>query len=118
MVGDVQVINFDAYQYAENFALYGKDIQGFLKRGGMVGWGIVPVVKEDLDAVSRGSLIRRLEKGIRLLVEQGVNQEMLVRASWVLPSCETVLLTPEDSDRVFWMTREISDLMKKRYGFL
>lgn len=115
---DVEVINFDAYQYAENFALYGKDIQGFLKRGGMVGWGIVPVVKEDLDAVSRGSLIRRLENGIRLLKEQGVDEEMLVRASWVLPSCETLLLTPEDSDQVFRMTREISDLMKKQYGFL
>ncbi|MFP3911038.1 MAG: hypothetical protein ACLFUT_03075, partial [Desulfobacteraceae bacterium] len=87
-------------------------------RGGMVGWGIVPVVKEDLDGVSLDSLSRRLENGIRLLKEQGVDEEMLARASWLLPSCETVLLTPEDSDRVFRMTREISDLMKKQYGFL
>jgi hypothetical protein len=114
---NVQVINFDAYQHAENVALYSKGIKTFLDRGGMLGWGIVPVVKEDLERESLGSLIRRLEHGIAHFVDQGIDEELLARNSWLLPSCETVLLTPEASDRALRMTREISTAMKEKYGF-
>jgi hypothetical protein len=114
---NVQVINFDAYQHAENVALYAKDIQTFLERGGMLGWGIVPVVKEDLERESLDSLIRRLEHGIVHFVNQGVDEGLLARNSWLLPSCETVLLTPEASDRALRMTRQISTAMKEKYGF-
>lgn len=34
-----------------------------------------------------------------------------------MPCCDTVLMTPENSDRAFKMTREISEIMKTRYGF-
>lgn len=114
---NVQVINFDAYQHADNIALYAKGLKRFLECGGMLGWGIVPVVKEDLAGESTESLIQRLEHGIHLLVEQGIDEDLLARASWVLPSCETVLLTPDESDRVFQLTREISQAMKERYDF-
>lgn len=115
---NVQVINFDAYQHAANLALYARGIKAFLERGGMLGWGIVPVVKEDLERESLESLIRRLEQGIARFVEQGVEEELLARNSWLLPSCETVLLTPEASDRALLMTREISTAMREKYGFL
>ena len=113
----VQVVNFDAYQHAEQVALYAKEIQSFIKRGGMLGWGIVPVVSDHLKGETTESLIQRLEEGIERFVQQGIDEKTLAESSWVLPSCETVLLTPEESDRALKITSEISQAMKKKYGF-
>jgi hypothetical protein len=114
---NVQIVNFDAYQHAGQVALYTKEIQSFLKRGGMLGWGIVPVVSDYLRGETKESLIQRLEEGIERLVQQGIDEKTLAESSWVLPSCETVLLTPEESDRALKITSQISQAMKKKYGF-
>ncbi|MEW6186880.1 MAG: hypothetical protein AB1585_14190 [Thermodesulfobacteriota bacterium] len=114
---EVKIINFDAYQHAEQFALYGKEIKALLARGGMLGWGIVPVVSDLLKGETTDSLIQRLEKGIEGLVRQGIDEKTLAESSWVLPSCETVLLTPDESDRALRMTSELSLAMKRKYGF-
>ncbi|MBI4765357.1 MAG: hypothetical protein HY787_12245 [Deltaproteobacteria bacterium] len=113
----VRIVNFDAYQHAEQVALYAQDIQSFLKRGGMLGWGIVPVVSDHLRGETAESLIQRLEEGIDRLVKRGIDEKILAESSWVLPSCETVLLTPEESDRALKITSQISQAMKKKYGF-
>jgi hypothetical protein len=114
---NTQIVNFDAYQHAEQVALYTKQIQSFLKRGGMLGWGIVPVVSDLLKGETTESLIRKLEEGINLIVGQGIDEKTLAESSWVLPSCETVLLTPEESDQALKITSQISRAMKKKYGF-
>lgn len=114
---NVDVINFDAYQHSENMALYSKELQKFLGRGGMIAWGIVPVIEDLLLKESVPSLVERLEKGIKLFVSQGIDEELLVSSSWILSSCETILLTQEQSDLVFGMIKEISQIMRKRYGF-
>jgi len=113
----IDVINFDAYAYAENAALYAKQFKVFLENGGMIGWGIVPVIEDLLLQESVPSLVERLEKGISQFVSQGIDEELLVSSSWILPSCETVLLTVDQSDLAFEMTSEISKIMKEKYGF-
>jgi len=112
----VDIINFDAYQHSENMALYSKQLRQFLERGGMIAWGIVPVIEELLLKETVPSLVERLEKGINLFVRQGIDEELLVSSSWILSSCETILLTHEQSDLVFGMIKEISQIMRKKYG--
>jgi hypothetical protein len=112
---EVNVINFDAYQHSDNAALYFKEFKEFLDGGGMIGWGIVPVIEELLLKESVPSLVEKLERGIDLFVKRGIDEEKLVASSWILSSCETVLLTPEQSDLVFSMTRELSEIMKDKY---
>jgi hypothetical protein len=51
------------------------------------------------------------------LVQKGPDEELVASSSWVLPSCETVLLSPEKSDLAISMTSEISRIMKKKYGY-
>lgn len=114
---NVGVINFDAYQHIENVALYAAEFGKFLGRGGMIGWGIVPVIDDLLSKESVQSLVEKLQRGIDLFISRGIDEELLASSSWVLPSCETVLLTPEQSDTVFSMTKEISEIMRSRYGF-
>ena len=113
----VDVINFDAYHYADKIALYHKEFKAFLERGGMLAWGIVPVTNELIGEESVQGLVERLERGIDLLARQGVDKEMIASSSWLMPCCDTVLMTPENSDLAFRMTREISEIMKTKYGF-
>ncbi len=115
---EVDIINFDAYQFSDKAALYAKEFDQFLDKGGMIGWGIVPVMADLLENESVSTLLERLEKGIQYFTKGGIDEEKLARASWVLPSCETVLLTNDQSDRVFEMTREISERMKEKYNFV
>jgi len=114
---NVNVINFDAYQHTENVALYANQIKPFLEGGGMIGWGIVPVMDNLLAEENTQNLVEKLQRGIDLFASKGIDEELLASSSWVLPSCETVLLAPEKSDHVFEMTRVISEEMKSRYGF-
>jgi len=112
----VDVINFDAYQHAESVSLYAKELKLFLERGGMLGWGIVPVIKDVLRNENVQSLVQKLEEGMGRLVKKGIDEEMLVSASWILPSCETVMLTPDESDHVFRLCKAISDTMRSKYS--
>ena len=50
------------------------------------------------------------------LVGKGIDEQQLALSSWIIPSCETVLLTEEQSDLVFMMTREISQIMREKYA--
>jgi intein/homing endonuclease len=114
---EVDIINFDAYKYSDKAALYAEEFNEFIDKGGMIGWGIVPVIKDILVRENVHSLVKKLEESIEFFVKNGIDEEKLARSSWVLPSCETVLLTIEQSDHVFEMTRDISEIMKKKYGF-
>ncbi len=113
----IDVINFDAYQHADKVVLYAKEFKDFIERGGMIGWGIVPVVEETLTQVSVPSLVERIEKAIDFFVKKGIDEKLLASASWVLPCCDAVMLTPDQTELVFNMTREISEVMREKYGF-
>jgi len=114
----VDVINFDAYQHADKIALYHKEFKTFLKRGGMLAWGIVPVTDELIEKENVQGLVERLEQSIELLVSKGFDEELLTSSSWLMPCCDTVMMTPENSDRAFRMTREISQIMRTKNGFV
>ncbi len=114
---NTDVINFDAYQHADKAALYVKDFKRFLERGGMIGWGCIPVSGEVLEKETLESLLDRLQEGMDLFVKGGIDEALLAASSWIIPSCETVLLTPDQSDRAFELAREISRTMRIRYGF-
>lgn len=113
----VDVINFDAYQHSEIIALYHKEFNAFLERGGMLAWGIVPVSNEVLDREDTESLLKKIEHGFDLLVGKGLDEKLLAESSWIMPACDAVLLTPENAERAFRVTRDISDRMKRKYGF-
>jgi hypothetical protein len=110
------VINFDAYQHTDKVVLYAGEFKRFLERGGMIGWGIVPVTEEFLLKESAPRLVEKLAACIDLLVQAGIDEDSLVSASWVLPCCDAILLTPDQTDQAFKMTREISQAMKLKYG--
>ncbi|MBU1205625.1 MAG: hypothetical protein KKH04_01655 [Proteobacteria bacterium] len=115
MKSHTQVINFDAYQYADKMALYPKELAAFFEKGGMLAWGIVPVSPEILPSESKEQLVERLEEGIRRLTERGIDQQKLLDRSFVTPCCTTATLSKEQAEQVFHFTQNISGEMRRRY---
>ncbi len=110
-------INFDAYQYGNTMSLYPAALDKFLKRGGMIAWGIVPTTGSggDITTESPVDLADRLEGHIQSVVASGIDKQALLESSWVMPTCEATIMTVEQADLVLEYTREVSQLMRKRY---
>ena len=115
MKSDAQVINFDAYQYAEKVALYPQELKAFLDREGMLAWGLVPVAEETLRSESEERLLERLEEGLELFVGRGIDRQKLLERSFLTPCCSTATLSVEQAERAFRCTRNISSRMRRKY---
>ncbi len=115
MKADIQVINFDAYQFSEKIALYPREINAFLKRGGMLAWGIVPVAEETFLSESEEHLLEKLEEGMELLVRGGIDKQQLVERSFITPCCTTATLSVDRAEQAFRYTKDISHEMRRKY---
>ena len=112
-----EIISFDTYNYAQSFSLYAEDVRAFLKRGGIVAWGIVPADDEKaLTNETVESLVARLHEAMDLLVRKGVSFDDLVNSSLITPSCGLRTLSEKAAERAFELTVGISETMKERYG--
>jgi hypothetical protein len=89
-----------------------------MERGGALAWGIVPSGLPDPEQVARetaDSLVERLEAGMGLLVEKGIDKELIVERALITPNCGTGTMRPDLAERTFTLTREISEIMRGRY---
>ncbi|UCG70219.1 MAG: methionine synthase [Thermoplasmata archaeon] len=115
---DIEVLNFDAYEYADNLFLYSDKVIEFLERGGIIAWGIVPTNEEDLEKESVDSLTKRLENNIMTLAEKGISKDVILRSSIITPSCGLGPTTVKAAERALPVLREVSIRMREKHGFL
>lgn len=111
MDSKVDIISFDAYEFMDKYLMYWREIQAFLNRGGYLAWGIVPTSPK-VTSVSVSDLLKKLEEGIRFLVDKGFSRTLIKERSIITPSCGTGTLTIEESERVMMLTRDLSFAMK------
>lgn len=111
----VDVLSFDAYEYAETLALYPSSVKAFLERGGFIAWGITPKT----DAVwteNVESLQVRLKNGMDLLARKGVSREAIMAASLVTPSCGVGSMDVPGAERALALTAGVAAAMRREYG--
>jgi len=113
---DIDVINFDAYQYPDQLALYASQLAPFLERGGMLAWGIVPVDSQKLASETTETLLDRLFAAIETYTKNGIDERLLIENSWVMPACDLVMLKPEEADRALTITSEIAQAVRQKYA--
>ncbi len=96
----VDIINFDAYEFGDTISYYPEQVNGFLKKGGVIAWGIVPtsekILKETTD-----SLRIKLEDRIDNLARKGIDKDLIWEQCLLTPSCGTGSLSLELSDKIF-----------------
>lgn len=114
---DIDVISFDAYEFADSLLLYGEDVIRFIEGGGMIAWGIVPNNEEFLAREDVHGLIARLEGIMGRLAQKGISMDDILASSLITPSCGLGPTTVACAGKALPMTQEISETMRDKYGF-
>jgi len=111
----LDILNFDAYNYAQSLSLYPKEVKGLLDRGGAIAWGIVPNDEPSLAKETASSLKDRLEEAMSPFTGNGVSFKQLLQQSLLTPSCGLASLpTPDAAARALELLAELSATMRKK----
>ena len=108
----IDIIAFDAYFYGEKVALYPKEITGFLKRGGILAWGIVPTNDSNiLLKETPNSLKEAFNKLISHFIAKGIPEELLNKQLLFTPSCGIGPLSPSDAEVVLKLLKTMQNTL-------
>jgi len=111
----VDVINFDAWEFAQGLSLYPTELASFLARGGTLSWGIVPASRacELLDAKT---LLAELDRRVEIFAAKGMDRGRLLRQSLLTPTCGLGTETVERAERAMEALAEMSSMLREREG--
>jgi len=109
---DVDIVNFDAYNFYESISLYPKELEAFLTKGGLLAWGIVPNGKEVLEE-SDDSLVERFKNASKLLINKGIKEKAILDSMLVTPSCGLGLADEHITTAVMDRLIGVSDKLRK-----
>ena len=114
----LDVLNFDAYQYAYTLEIYHQQVKAFFKQGKAIAWGIVPTNAEELKNETMSSLRDRLEEYMAFYTrgENAVSFKEVCALSLLTPTCGLSTLTEEACDTALQMLSELSRSMRNKHG--
>jgi methionine synthase II (cobalamin-independent) len=111
----VDILNLDAYGYAEALALYPDQVSAFLERGGIIAWGIVPASDQVLEETA-DSLLDRFHAVLDMFTAKGLHRDDLLASALIMPSCGCGSLPVETAERVIELTCQVAKTLQERYG--
>ena len=111
----VDILSFDAYEYASNLALYPAELRTFLTRGGMLAWGVIPNTGEAAETVTLDGAWDVLEGALTLFERKGFDRQELLPRSFITPACGTGTLSVPVAERVMRLARQLSDRVRTQY---
>ncbi len=114
----VDIINLDAYSFAQNLSVFKDDVEKFLLNGGKIAWGIVPTLdKKALEAASIELLKEKFDMAVKYLTKKGVDEKLIIENSVITPSCGAGGLSVEMAEKAMDLTKQLSVQLKERYKF-
>lgn len=112
----VDIINLDAYAYAQNLSIYSKDVEKFLQNGGKIAWGLVPTLdSEALSNIKLKDLLENFEKSVNYLTKKGIDEKLIIDNSLVTSSCGAGSLSVELAQKAMDLVCELSRELKERF---
>ncbi len=103
------IVNFDAYDYLDTISLYYEEFRGFLEKGGLLAWGIVPTSEAIADEGPE-SIIRRFHTGVEML-SRHIPEGLLLSQILLTPSCGTGSRTVDESLKVFQILMRLKEAL-------
>jgi len=113
----VDVLNLDAYVFLESLMFYPAELRGFLDRGGVIAWGIVPN-DQQIESVTPVALAERLHRGIGLICEKAAARGVTISPteftsrSLITPVCGLGSTTLAVAENVLAVLAETSKILK------
>jgi methionine synthase II (cobalamin-independent) len=108
----IDIINFDAFNFQERFVLYADNLNRFLKRGGIICWGIVPTQEFDVRQ-SPELLVEKIKSGLELLVKKGIDRQLLLERLLISPACGLGTLDAQKAEGILSLLNQTSLLIRQ-----
>lgn len=112
----VDILSFDAYEYAENLALYPDAVRAFLARGGMLAWGVIPNTGDAAEMITLEGAWDVLERALGLFERKGFDRRQILPRSFITPACGTGTLSVPTAERVMRLACQLSNQLRETYG--
>jgi hypothetical protein len=109
----LDVINFDAYEYFQGLTLYPAELAGYLGKGGILAWGIVPPSRACAELDAR-TLLEALDSRIGQLEAKGMDRGQLFRQALLTPSCGLATESVARAERAVDTLVELSAMVRDR----
>ncbi len=112
----VDIINLDAYTYAQNLSLFNNYLEKYLAEGRKIAWGVVPTLNPELlEKADLDKMIKVFERAVKYLTEKGIDEKIVIENSLITPSCGAGVLTTTLAEKAMNLTKELSYILKERY---
>ncbi len=112
-IDQIDIISFDAFSFLERFLLYSRQLLGFLERGGVLCWGMIPTQefsgKEDPEM-----LVGRIRAGIEILVKKGLPGDLLSKNILLSPACGLGTLDIAQSEAILKLLSETANYLRNK----
>lgn len=111
----VDIISFNAYDNPNNLIIIPEILTTFLQKGGMINWGIVPVVSEKMvKGLSLEYLDKRLTSTISGVVLSGVPADLLYNSALISVNGNTDHLPVLFAERAIMFATQLSSRLPVR----
>ena len=110
---DLDVVNFDAYDYFQGLSLYPAELTAFLQKGGVLSWGIVPASRANGN-LNPHTLLDALDERVEQLAAKGLDRGALYRQALLTPTCGLGTESVESADRLMDALAELASLVRER----
>lgn len=108
----IDIINFDAFNFQERFVLYADNLNRFLKRGGIICWGIVPTNEFSAD-YNPEFLAQKIKFGLDALVKKGIDRQLLLERLLISPACGLGTLDAQKAEGILSLLNQTSQFIRK-----
>ncbi len=110
----INIINYDAYNFSENFIAYDQDLKEFIKRKGLIAWGLIPTLRaEDLEKTTPEELAERFKSLVlELAVRTDLSKEDILNHSLLTPSCGMGTLPRELTLKALQDLKKLTEIVR------
>jgi methionine synthase II (cobalamin-independent) len=112
---DIDVLSFDAYNYAHTISLFPQEISVFLEGGGAIAWGLIPNMDEQIGKETVGTLLHRFEGYMDMLFRKGMDPDLVLERSLITPQCGLGGLEVPKAQRVLELLNGTVEAIRARY---
>jgi hypothetical protein len=115
----VDMVLFDAYEHGAALIYAADAVAGFLDRGGILGWGIVPADPVALAHEHADLLAQRLGRAVDYLsAASGLDPGRILNASLITSSGSLANLSVESAGQALRMCAAVSRRMREDHGLI
>ncbi|MBN1343025.1 MAG: hypothetical protein JXQ73_10120 [Phycisphaerae bacterium] len=107
----IDILSFDAFQYAGSLVLYADAAGEFLARGGRLAWGLVPTVGF-MGTATVEQVQQVWSNAVTALSAKGIDPGVLARQAILTPSCGTGTIPQDRARQVFPLLRELRERLR------